>query len=422
MDNNELQHHGIKGQKWGRRRFQNLDGSLTEAGEKRYNKAIDDYTKGDGKNTDFINYKKPKKEYTPPTAKKAYVSPTAEKQSFYELDRNLAKQKYDSEQDRLNKEARSIVDRIRKERMSILDKSRDSDGVVRDPEALAKSRKLADKEHEELSKVKSQREEARKILSEPQDRWGKYAKEIEGDKPKKEYTSPEIKDVPKPKKENSKPEAKAVDDGNNPPPKKPYKTPEADVYTKESSNKNETSNKNNKNNNKDNKKQNDESSDEPKKTVVDKKKKVQDMSDDELAAYNKRMEAEAKYEKYTKEESPKKEEPKRPSSDEVAKAVGSAATLAGQVTKEAGVNIHRASVKAKNAQDMKDYKNMTNAELKAEIERIRLENDYVNVSMAKMTAAQHKTESVISIIGNSLNVVGGAANAYAAIMSILKKD
>ena len=31
-----LQHHGIKGQKWGRRRYQNKDGTLTPAGKKRY--------------------------------------------------------------------------------------------------------------------------------------------------------------------------------------------------------------------------------------------------------------------------------------------------------------------------------------------------------------------------------------------------
>ena len=32
----EIYHHGIKGQKWGVRRFQNKDGSLTPAGKKRY--------------------------------------------------------------------------------------------------------------------------------------------------------------------------------------------------------------------------------------------------------------------------------------------------------------------------------------------------------------------------------------------------
>lgn len=33
----DLQHHGIKGQKWGVRRFQKKDGSLTPAGKERYN-------------------------------------------------------------------------------------------------------------------------------------------------------------------------------------------------------------------------------------------------------------------------------------------------------------------------------------------------------------------------------------------------
>lgn len=37
----EIQHHGIKGQKWGVRRFQNEDGSLTAAGRKRYNVDIE---------------------------------------------------------------------------------------------------------------------------------------------------------------------------------------------------------------------------------------------------------------------------------------------------------------------------------------------------------------------------------------------
>lgn len=35
-----LAHHGIKGQKWGVRRYQNEDGSLTEEGLKRYQKEV----------------------------------------------------------------------------------------------------------------------------------------------------------------------------------------------------------------------------------------------------------------------------------------------------------------------------------------------------------------------------------------------
>ena len=53
----ELYHHGIKGQKWGIRRFQNSDGSLTNAGRRRY--------------TDDPTVKKSKQDFK--SAKKAYL-------------------------------------------------------------------------------------------------------------------------------------------------------------------------------------------------------------------------------------------------------------------------------------------------------------------------------------------------------------
>lgn len=50
--NDELYHHGIKGQKWGIRRYQNPDGTLTEEGKARYNQALDNPTR---KNANYLN-------------------------------------------------------------------------------------------------------------------------------------------------------------------------------------------------------------------------------------------------------------------------------------------------------------------------------------------------------------------------------
>lgn len=44
-DSLSLEHHGIKGQRWGIRRYQNADGSLTVAGKKRYDSISADKTR-----------------------------------------------------------------------------------------------------------------------------------------------------------------------------------------------------------------------------------------------------------------------------------------------------------------------------------------------------------------------------------------
>ena len=50
----ELKHAGIKGMRWGRRRFQNEDGSLTELGKKRYARATRDTINEDNKTTALV--------------------------------------------------------------------------------------------------------------------------------------------------------------------------------------------------------------------------------------------------------------------------------------------------------------------------------------------------------------------------------
>lgn len=54
----ELQHHGIKGQKWGVRRFQNKDGSLTKAGMERYKDDVNSKERYIKKGTQIQNISK----------------------------------------------------------------------------------------------------------------------------------------------------------------------------------------------------------------------------------------------------------------------------------------------------------------------------------------------------------------------------
>lgn len=70
----ELYHHGIKGQKWGVRRFQNKDGSLTPAGKRRYDepnigRKTSESVTVDGQT--FKVYGRNNKQYADEVAKKA---------------------------------------------------------------------------------------------------------------------------------------------------------------------------------------------------------------------------------------------------------------------------------------------------------------------------------------------------------------
>ena len=55
---NELYHHGVKGQRWGVRRYQNSDGSLTDAGKKRVAKLNAKINKADKKAIESFNSSK----------------------------------------------------------------------------------------------------------------------------------------------------------------------------------------------------------------------------------------------------------------------------------------------------------------------------------------------------------------------------
>lgn len=110
MDNNELYHHGVKGMKWGIRRYQNRDGSLTFKGKKRYNRELADVKVSERKNID-ANPKKWVREDIQRT-KKLTESGTQMTRSIRELNQVTIKNRTKPKMDLSNKTDKELRDEI----------------------------------------------------------------------------------------------------------------------------------------------------------------------------------------------------------------------------------------------------------------------------------------------------------------------
>lgn len=102
MYENELYHHGIKGQRWGVRRYQNEDGSLKPAGEGRYDdglrgrarrKAAKSYDYRQGESYKNLSSSEKRKRSNTYNFNKRYYGKKAANRMEYEVDRGADRKK-----------------------------------------------------------------------------------------------------------------------------------------------------------------------------------------------------------------------------------------------------------------------------------------------------------------------------------------
>ena len=123
MYDNELYHHGIKGQKWGVRRYQNSDGTLTSKGKNRYAR--------DAREKEFNKYDESTGKYYKQSKKNGRTNLEVDAKRYVKEDTERTKRLVDSGRN-LSSDVKRVVDTSNRNRkVSKMDLSNMTDQEMR---------------------------------------------------------------------------------------------------------------------------------------------------------------------------------------------------------------------------------------------------------------------------------------------------
>ena len=124
MENNQLYHAGVKGMKWGVRRYQNKDGTLTDAGKRRYAR--------DAREKEFDKYDEESGKYYKQSKKNGRTDLTADAKRYAKEDMERTKRLTDASSHMTNELKRINDKSIKDTPKKTMDLSGMSDKELRD--------------------------------------------------------------------------------------------------------------------------------------------------------------------------------------------------------------------------------------------------------------------------------------------------
>ena len=410
----ELNHAGIKGMKWGRRRFQNEDGSLTEAGRKRY--GVGDGGDGDKKSLSDKMSEIAKRNHEQNLNSEARTSAVrdSDHEALDEIRKNTKKLDDAMGIDTTPGAAKAYQENLRKNQSS----GGGEKGIVPVKDAETKSFKPGDDGYEiqDAPKTKSGSDDTSKSSERPKDFYtDDFEDKTKSDKGSKSDRGPEIDDEilsEIARKANAHDAAKKRADAENLVGKafeERQKRMDAEKREREAAEKKKQEEAEKKENAKErekNKKERDKEEEEARKRGEERKKEAEKNRKEEEAEKKEN----AKEREKNKKERDKEEEKALKAAKDISNESGKIANELGNITGRQRIDVPRMNLS-----------HLSNKQMQDAIQREIIEKQYdsmFNTTRHQAEARRERTKNFFQNVGSGLTIAGSALSIALVIKQL----